>query len=75
VWFSRYAKGEKETSLYIDYLVKSEVAHSVNDDGKYLTSCMNILDEFERKVIERRGDEPPLFDLHWIKEKYGEWNR
>jgi len=74
VWFSRYAKGETETSLYIDYLVKAEVAHSVHDDGKSLEICVTILDEFERKVIERRGNELPPFDLHWIKEKYSEWN-
>lgn len=78
VWFSRYAKGEKETSLYIEYLVKSEVAHDMSDgvEGKSnaLQSCKRILQGFEEKVIERRQGDAPSFELHWVKEKYGEWN-
>jgi len=78
VWFSRYAKDEKETSLYIKYLVKSEVAHEkdngVEGKNELLRSCENILKGFEKKVIERRKDERPSFELHWIREKYSIWN-
>lgn len=78
VWFSRYSKGDNETSLYIEYLIKSEVAHNiaggVEGKQKSLSSCETILSRFEEKVIERRQGETPAFELHWIKEKYSEWN-
>ena len=78
VWFSRYAKGEKEVSLYIGYLVKAEVAQDIasGTEGKTsaVESCKRILSGFEEKVIERRKGEAPSFELHWVKEKYSEWN-
>jgi len=58
VWFSRYAKGEKEISLYIEYLMKTETGHSMNSD-EVINYCENILGGFEQKVIERRKDDKP----------------